>query len=459
MNNTGLIAKTFVLFSPLIAAAAFFTNRPAAAVPAFAEQTGQSCKSCHVGAFGPQLTPFGREFKLRGYTLRTKDFNIPLSAMAVASYVHTNKAQDEPPTDHSKTNNNLSFDEGSIFLAGGLGSHFGGFAQVTYSGADRAWAWDNLDLRAVNTAKIGGKELVYGLSLNNNPTIQDSWNTLPGWGFPYTDSEFAPGPESAPLIAGGLGQAALGLSAYAWYDSHLYLEAGGYSSLSEGTLSWLGSDPFDPGKIHGIAPYGRVAYQMDLGGGTFEGGAFALNAAVFPGRDRSTGETDRYTDLGLDASWIKPLKSDTLTVIGRYTHEKRTLNATCLLGMQTEEIATVPLSQCADSKLNELRIDGSYYWRDTIGATIGAFSLTGSSNPFIYPDNRTFKPNSSGLLFQIDGTPFGRGKSPLGPRINMRVGIQYTVYTKFDGAKNNFDNTGRNASDNNTLRVFTWLAF
>jgi len=43
-------------------------SRPADAVPAFAEQTGQPCAACHVGAFGPQLKPYGRDFKLHGYT-------------------------------------------------------------------------------------------------------------------------------------------------------------------------------------------------------------------------------------------------------------------------------------------------------------------------------------------------------------------------------------------------------
>ena len=159
-------------------------HKPASAVPAFAEQTGQPCASCHVGGFGPQLTPFGRAFKLGGYTLRVKPFNVPLSAMAVASYVHTKKAQDEPPTEHSKTNDNTSFDQGSVFIAGGVGSHFGGFSQITYSGADRAWAWDNLDLRAVGTGKIADKDLIYGLTLNNSPTVEDAWNTTPAWGYP-----------------------------------------------------------------------------------------------------------------------------------------------------------------------------------------------------------------------------------------------------------------------------------
>ena len=71
--------------------------RPAQAVPAFAAQTGQNCAACHVGAFGPELTPFGREFKLRGYTMRSGGYNAPVSVMAVASYVRTTKDQTSPP--------------------------------------------------------------------------------------------------------------------------------------------------------------------------------------------------------------------------------------------------------------------------------------------------------------------------------------------------------------------------
>ncbi len=48
----------------LIAAAfAIFVAAPPAAeaLPSFAQQTGMACSACHVGAFGPQLTPFGRQ--------------------------------------------------------------------------------------------------------------------------------------------------------------------------------------------------------------------------------------------------------------------------------------------------------------------------------------------------------------------------------------------------------------
>ena len=42
-------------------------TRPAAALPSFARQTGQPCGTCHTDF--PGLTPYGRRFKLLGYTV------------------------------------------------------------------------------------------------------------------------------------------------------------------------------------------------------------------------------------------------------------------------------------------------------------------------------------------------------------------------------------------------------
>ena len=42
---------------------------------------------------------------------------------------------------------------------------------------------------------------------------------------------------------------------------------------------------------------------------------------------------------------------------------------------------------------------------------------------------------------------------------NVQVVGQYVIYNKFDGASHNYDGTGRNASDNNTLYLYLWLAF
>jgi hypothetical protein len=163
--------------------------------------------------------------------------------------------------------------------------------------------------------------------VNNNPTVQDSFNTLAAWGFPYTTSALAPTPGAAPLI-GSLAQNTLGVSGYTWINSQIYAELGGYRSLGAGFLTHAGIDPSAPGKISGIAPYARLAYQKVNGGRNFEVGAFWLNANLFPGRDETTGSTDHYTDLGLDASYqYFAASKDVFTVNGRYTLERQQLES------------------------------------------------------------------------------------------------------------------------------------
>ena len=446
-----IIGATWLAGLPLIFAAAFTPTDPARAVPACAQQTGQPCKTCHVGGFGPELTPFGREFKLGGYTLRTHP-SVPLAAMAISSFTHTHKDQDPAP-EHLSENDNLTLDEAALFIAGGLGDHLGAFAEITYEGIDKHFTWDNLDVRGVTTAKVFGKDATFGLSVNNSPTVQDAWNTLPAWGFPFTDTEVSETPAAAPLIDDPLAQNVVGATAYGWFAHEFYVEAGGYVSPSRGTLDWLGADPFDPGSIHGVAPYGRLAFQTKLGGGTFEVGASALKAALFPGRDHSSGLTDHYTDLGLDTSWQGPIGSDMLSINARYEHERGDLRASCALGL----IGDGGDPDCARYHLNELRAAVRYTWHDKVGVTVSPFSITGSHNDNVFEGSGN--PDSNGLMGQVDYTLWPDGKGPLGPLFNARIGVQYTVYGKFNGRRHNFDEEGSDAADNNVLRLFTWIAF
>src|ERR1700719_4440818 len=54
---------------------------PARALPSFARQTGQPCGTCHTDF--PALTPYGRRFKLLGYTAGGGEFRTtPFSSNA-----------------------------------------------------------------------------------------------------------------------------------------------------------------------------------------------------------------------------------------------------------------------------------------------------------------------------------------------------------------------------------------
>jgi hypothetical protein len=141
--------------SAVIAGLTLTAAKPARAVPAFAQQTGQPCTACHIGAFGPQLTPFGRAFKIGGYTQdggQGPAAHIPLAAMAIGSFTHTSAAQPSPPAAHFGNNDNFALDQISVFLAGRATDWAGGFVQGTFDGVGRSFALDNTDLRPFTTA-------------------------------------------------------------------------------------------------------------------------------------------------------------------------------------------------------------------------------------------------------------------------------------------------------------------
>ena len=186
-------------------------------VPSFARQTGQACVACHVSF--PELTPYGRYFKLTGYTIGKSAFSsegmnyLPLAAMVQASVTSTrdNHATD-PDTGATvsvnQRNNSGVFCCASVFLASKISDYLGGFVQWSYDNlattADGTLGGhsgiDNTDIRIVGShVAAGGAEpdLIYGATLNNNPTVQDVWNSTPAFGFPFTASSLASTPAAA----------------------------------------------------------------------------------------------------------------------------------------------------------------------------------------------------------------------------------------------------------------------
>src|SRR6202795_2927889 len=62
------------------------------ALPSYARQTGQECAACHNGF--PELTPYGRLFKLNAYTFGGGQSNLPpIAAMVIPSFTRTRADQ------------------------------------------------------------------------------------------------------------------------------------------------------------------------------------------------------------------------------------------------------------------------------------------------------------------------------------------------------------------------------
>jgi hypothetical protein len=331
-------------------------SNSAQAVPAFARQTGMECKACHVGSFGPQLTNFGRQFKLNGYVWGdAKNPAKGLSAMVYGGMEHTKKdlRKGVELTDNQErlnTNNNATIDQASLFYAGRLTENAGMFSQFTYSQPDQALGWDNVDMRIAESGTVGGKSIVYGLSLNNNPSVQDVWQTVPAWRFPYLASGVAPTPDAAPYI-GSLAQTVAGLGGYTLWNDLVYAEISGYHRLPSNfqrTMGIKGSPESD--HLDGISPYWRMALQHDFGSHYASIGTYGLDAKRFPGNDRTHG-SDNILDYGLDATYQFHSEDEkhNVSVYGSLLHERQSLNSTFAAGGSAN----------AKNSLNEFAVNGS----------------------------------------------------------------------------------------------------
>jgi hypothetical protein len=84
----------------------------------------------------------------------------------------------------------------------------------------------------------------------------------------------------------------------------------------------------------------------------------------------------------------------------------------------------------------------------------GYFVTTGTNDPALYvadplDGSANGSPKSQGFIANITYWPVQ----------NIRLALQYTAYTKFNGAGTNYDGFGRNASDNNSLYLHLGVIF
>jgi hypothetical protein len=445
-----------IVFGLFVLALAGFPQS-ALAVPSYARQTGLACEACHT--VFPQLTPFGRVFKASGYTLfntsNVQDIDQlkhsilslsdlpPISAMIMASTSAAAKAND---SGSSKISTDFP-QQASLFYAGRISDNVGAYFQLTYDDQSGTVGIDNTDIRFADVANVDGHNLIYGISLNNNPTVQDLWNSTPAWGQPFIGSPAVQAPAiPGAQIEGAMAQIVAGLSAYAYLDNSFYAEAGVYRSALQGA-SVANNGNTTNNIISGVAPYWRFAYEWDWGKNSFELGTLGMYAALSNPTTPSgsainvslqNAMTDRFLDAGLDTQYQFIDDENQISIDGRWIHENQNLDASYAAGFATNK------SDQFDSENATV----SYYWHRKLGASLGVFNVSGSNDPLYI------------------GTPSGNGNSTWGtaeidylPWLNIKLGLQYTFFAKFDGASTNYDGAGRNASDNNLLYGFVWIAF
>jgi hypothetical protein len=442
MKTHFLHSKQALFSLAIITLISLLTLSEAQAVPSFTRQTGASCSQCHTQSFGPNLTPFGRAFKLGGYTLSNGGAGSKLpafSGMVTGSFTNTNTGVQNPDGNPDyNNNNNFTFDEASLFYAGKIYGKVGAFSQLTYDNAADIVVLDNTDIRFADNTELYDTPITYGVSLNNNPTAQDLWNTG-AWGFPYTGSITQPAPGAAALVDGALGSQGGGATAYAMINNLLYVEAGSYLSFSNGfQRDIIGLPRADRQGVDGLAPYWRVALQQNWKGHYFAVGHYGMTADLYPNRLRAGG-TDRYTDIAFDATYqYMANPKHIFEVKTNYIYEDQQLLASA--------------AGAGNTYLNVFKFNAAYTFNQTYGVTFAYNKTDGSKNSIVYSTNPLTRPNSEFFTAELVYVPFGKSSSLLGSLMNLRTSLQYIGYTQFDG-------TEVGAGNNNTFMINAWVAF
>jgi len=416
MNTKIPAVRTRIYLLLLSSLALCLAVTPAQAVPSFARQTNLPCQSCHT--VFPELTPFGRSFKMHGYTMTNvtqvdaedAELNInqlpPLSAMLQVSATDARIAT-------PSTNVDLP-DQLSLFYAGEISSNIGAFIQITMEGSTGTFAMDNTDIRYADEAGA----VTYGVTLNNTPTVQDVWNSTQAWGYPFTH-----GAEVTTPAINSLGGVVAGLGGYADWGNGIYTELTLYRDT--GTFdagdSGLASSAITDARVNGLAPYWRLAWENTFDSGDrLMLGTYGMNTTLYE-LDTSTptpsvsGPHDQYTDVAVDAQYEHAMGKDSISAHATYTTEDQTLDYS---------------SPGDNPTLKSTRLDGTYHWDHLAAATLAYISNTGFNGAY---DDTAWTAQLSYLPWQ-----------------NTKLTLQYVAYTKLAGITDA-------VSDNNTTLLQGWF--
>lgn len=422
----------------------------AEAVPSFSRQTGMACDACHTSY--PGLTKLGREFKLNGYQMDglaqvSSSSGTASPGMSINKIPNLSvilKAGEEGMNRSIANTQNPSADfpkELGLYYAGRIAPHLGTFLDVSYSAGSGSLGMDNADLRYARTTQLFSKTTIWGLDLDNSPTLEDVWNSTPAWGWPYVHNIAPVGPSGPFIGSGAVGGNTLGIGGYQYWNGLVYTYFGIFQAAPQGNTP---ANYANGAAISGAAPYYRIAFTPI---NNFEIGSFGFFSNFHPSIPGAPlKETQHYSDIGVDSQyqWF-PNSSNTLTFHATYIHQ-------LVSGLDK----TVPSYSGSDSlTTNFFNIDGNWYYQHRYGVGVGFFYSHGDRSSYYNTRYQDLSGNNftDGMGYRPSSRPDTNGETAQlywFPWQNVRLALSYIAYNKFNGAVNNYDGHGRNASDNNT---------
>lgn len=303
------------------------------------------------------------------------------------------------------------------------------------------------DIRYADSASAGGRNLLFGISVHNSPIVQDVWNTSPMWGFPHLEDAGIT-PMVTPLLDMALVNQVGGVSFYGFYDSQYYGEVGFYRNGKKGIFQPLNSNDELQTAVQGTAPHVRLAWEKNWKSSSFQLGMHWMRADIFPDPLTLSGPTDRFTDIALDSQYQYEGDDHMFSLHAFIDREKRDWEASLPLGMASNP----------SDNLRSTRLSAHYWYKRRVGGGLGWFDYRGDADPLKYgmgtgaAGNASGSPDTRGWIVEANYLPLQDSQ-------NVKLGVRYTAYTKFNGAKEDYNGLGRNASDNNATFIYLWLLY
>ncbi len=493
------------------ASALMLVAQPARAIPPFARQTGLACEACHT--LPPELTPFGRRFKLSGYTLTTRpplvndidDYkrntlwltDLPgIAVLAQLNYSHYNRAPPDtgqPYPAHAQSDTYQFPDQFSLAYAGAVSDKVGAWMQLTYNGQAGSVGIDNIDIRYSDHTY--DNKWLWGITANNYLTFQDVWNgigsyTIPNFNTVSLATGGVAGAGTTGPILNALGPGVVaGIGAYVFWNDSLYFEVTAYHSAVAG-----GSSPVvdsvslaaNGGAVDRFAPYVRIAYERDWGYHSAEIGGSALYvdwipsvgyiskqqqlaaneaaiAAGTPGTPPYTpaqtfnpGVINRYTDLSVDWQYQYNGQHNIFGFLGHVTHERQQNSDQLVAATFTG--ASSPVYTNPTDTLTQVVVTGEYFRNRRYGGLVSLTRTRGTWDPLLNGGNGS--PANQYETFELDYVPW----------LNFRLILQYDVYqvvannqSPFNLSNATFPNspgfTNIRAGNNNTWVLGLWMDY
>jgi hypothetical protein len=228
------------------------------------------------------------------------------------------------------------------------------------------------------------------------------------------------------------------LNAYLYWNRTVYAEIGTYRTADK-ALSFMTAGSRDPKpKLSGSNnPYWRLALTREWGPHNIMVGTSGMVTHLYddPADTSDPATVGTYRNTGFDAQYQYILNPHTFTAQLAHMKQETTYSDAFNAGAEAINPGMNDTTTTTRAKL-------AYTYQATYGGSFSLFNLTGSTN------NQS-DPATRGVTYEAFFIP----------KQNVRLGVQYTTYSTFEGASTNYDGAGRNASDNNSMFLYAWFAF